>query len=245
MLIHPIMDKLRAVKFYGMLNAFEEQMQMAEIDKLSFEERFGLLVDRELTERENRRLKTRLRKAALRHNASMEDIDFQHPRRLDKSLILELSACSWLKAHHNLFILGPTGIGKSYLACAFAQKACREGYSARYVRLPKLFSELSLSKGDGRYGRLLSELARTDLLVLDDWGLSKLNAEQRRDFLEIVEDRYGLRSTVITSQVPVELWHDVIDDPTLADAILDRLVHNAYKIKLEGDSMRKKKRKLT
>lgn len=245
MLTHPIMEKLQAMNFYGMRKAFEDQLEMADIGKLSFEERFGLLVDREKTEREDRRLKIRLQKAKLRHNASMEDIDFNHPRRLDKQLILSLSSCEWLKAHHNVFIMGPTGIGKSYLACAIAQKACREGYSALYLRLPKLFSELSLAKGDGRYGKLLSGFARTDLLVLDDWGLSKLNKEQQRDFLEIVEDRYEVGSTIITSQLKVSHWHEVIDDPTLADAILDRVVHNAYKMDLEGDSMRKKKRKLT
>ncbi|RLB75413.1 MAG: AAA family ATPase [Deltaproteobacteria bacterium] len=245
MLIHPIMEKLQSMKFHGMRKAFEEQLQMADIEKLSFEERFGLLVDREKTEREDRRLKTRLRKAKLRHQASMEDIDFSHPRGLDKQLILSLLSCEWLKSHHNVFIIGPTGIGKSYLACALAQKACREGYSALYLRLPKLFSELSLAKGDGRYGKLLSGFARTNLLVLDDWGLSKLNKEQQRDFLEIIEDRDEIHSTVITSQVPVSHWHEVIDDPTLADAILDRLVHNAYKINLKGESMRKKKRKLT
>jgi len=239
------MEKLQAKNFYGMRKAFEDQLEMADIGKLSFEERFGLLVDREKTEREDRRLKIRLQKAKLRHNASMEDIDFNHPRGLDKQLILSLSSCEWLKAHHNVFIMGPTGIGKSYLACAIAHKACREGYSALYLRLPKLFSELSLAKGDGRYGKLLSGFARTDLLVLDDWGLSKLNKEQQRDFLEIVEDRYEVGSTIITSQLKVSHWHEVIDDPTLADAILDRVVHNAYKIDLEGDSMRKKKRKLT
>jgi len=239
------MEKLQSMKFHGMRKAFEEQLQMADIEKLSFEERFGLLVDREKTEREDRRLKTRLRKAKLRHQASMEDIDFSHPRGIDKQLILSLLSCEWLKSHHNVFIIGPTGIGKSYLACALAQKACREGYSALYLRLPKLFSELSLAKGDGRYGKLLSGFARTNLLVLDDWGLSKLNKEQQRDFLEIIEDRDEIHSTVITSQVPVSHWHEVIDDPTLADAILDRLVHNAYKINLKGESMRKKKRKLT
>ena len=152
MLIHPILDKLQAMRFYGMRTAFEEQLQMADIDKLSFDERFGLLVDREQTGRADRRLKTRLRKAKLRHNASMEDVDFKHPRGLDKQLMPSLSSCEWIKSHHNVFIMGPTGIGKSYLACALAQKACREGYSALYLRLPKLFSELSLAKGDGLYG---------------------------------------------------------------------------------------------
>jgi DNA replication protein DnaC len=245
MLIHPIIEKLQTMKFNGMRKALEEQLQMADIDKLSFEERFGLLVDREMTERDDRRLKTRLKKAKLRHQASMEDIDFSQPRGLDKQLLLSLASGEWLKAHYNVFIMGPTGIGKSYLACALAQKACRQGYSALYLRLPKLFADLSLAKGDGRYNKLLAGFARTDLLVLDDWGLSKLNKEQQRDFLEIIEDRYGIHSTVITSQVPVSHWHEVIDDPTLADSILDRLVHNAYQINLKGESMRKKKTKLT
>ncbi len=245
MLTHPIMDKLQAMKFYGMRKAFEEQLQTADIERFSFEERFGLLVDREHMERQDRQLKTRLKKARLRHQASMEDIDYTHARGLDKQLLLSLAACEWLKARHNVFITGPTGIGKSYLACALAHKACLEGYSALYLRLPKLFSELSLAKGDGRYGKLLAGFAKTHLLVLDDWGLSKLNKDQQRDFLEIIEDRCEIHSTVITSQLPVSHWHEVIDDPTLADAILDRLVHNAYKINLKGDSMRKKKRKLT
>ena len=245
MLTHPIMEKLDMMKFYGMRKAFEEQLQMADIEKLSFEERFGLIVEREKTEREDRRLKTRLRKARLRLAASIEDIDFNHPRGLDKELILSLASCQWIKAHHNIFITGPTGVGKTYLACALAQKACREGYSALYLRLPKLFADLGLAKGDGRYSKLLSGLAKTNLLVLDDWGLSKLNKEQQRDFLEIIEDRYELQSTVITSQLPVSHWHEIIGDPTMADAILDRMVHNAYKIDLKGGSMRKKKTTLT
>ncbi|MBA2883227.1 DNA replication protein DnaC [Desulfosalsimonas propionicica] len=245
MLTHPIIEKLQVMKFYGMCKAFEEQLQMADIGKFSFEERFGLIVDREKTEREDRQLKTRLRKAKLRLAASIEDIDFNHPRGLDKGLILSLASCQWLKAHHNVFITGPTGVGKSYLACALAQKACRQGYSALYLRLPKLFADLALAKGDGRYAKLLSTLAKTNLLVLDDWGLSKLNKEQQRDFLEIIEDRYELQSTVITSQLSVSHWHEIIGDPTMADAILDRMVHNAYKIDLKGGSMRKKKTALT
>lgn len=245
MLTHPIVEKLQEMKFYGMRKAFEEQLQMADLDKLTFEQRFGLLVDREQTEREDRRLKTRLRKAKLRHQASIEDIDFKPPRGLDKQLILSLASCQWIKAHYNVFIMGPTGIGKSYLACALAQKACREGYSAMYLRLPKLFSDLSLAQGDGRYDKILAGFSRTDLLVLDDWGLSKLNKAQQRDFLEIIEDRYEVHSTLMTSQLPVTHWHQTMEDPTLADAILDRLVHNAYQINLKGESMRKKKRKLT
>jgi DNA replication protein DnaC len=220
-------------------------MQMPDIDKLGFEERLGLLLDREMTFREDRRLKTRLRKAKLKQNACVEDVDFRHPRKLDKSLFMGLADCRWLKEHNNVLLIGPTGVGKTYLACALAQKACREGYSALYFRLPRLLHELSIAKADGRYDKLLAGIGRTDLLVLDDWGLDKFVKEQRHDLLEILEDRHGLRSTLITSQLPVKHWHDIIADPTLADAILDRLVHNAYKLVLDGDSMRKKQSKLT
>ena len=245
MLTHPTADKLQQMKLYGMLTALEEQMQMADIEKLTFEDRLALLVDREMTARENRRLKTRLRKAKLRENACIEDVDFRHPRKLDKSLFMKLTECRFLKEHNNVLIIGPTGVGKTYLACALAQNACRKGYSALYFRLPRLLHDLSIAKADGRYSNLLKSIARTDLLVLDDWGLSKFVKEQRHDLLEILEDRNGLRSTLVTSQVPVKHWHEVLDDPTLADAILDRLVHNAYKLVLEGDSMRKKRSKLT
>jgi len=193
----------------------------------------GLLVDREMTERENRRLTTRLRKAKLRQNTSVEDIDYHYPRGLDRSLMRKLSDCQWIREHHNLLITGPTETGKTFLACAIAHKACREGYTAQYTRLPRMFQQLHVAKGDGRYGKLLTDYAKTDLLVLDDWGLTKLNQEERQDLLEILEDRHGLRSTLFTSQFPVEHWHELIGDPTLADAILDRLIHNAYKINLK------------
>ena len=191
------------------------------------------MVDREMTERENRRLTTRLRKAKLRQNTSVEDIDYHYPRGLDRSLMRKLSDCQWIREHHNLLITGPTGTGKTFLACAIAHKACREGYTAQYTRLPRMFQQLHVAKGDGRYGKLLTDYAKTDLLVLDDWGLTKLNQEERQDLLEILEDRHGLRSTLFTSQFPVEHWHELIGDPTLADAILDRLIHNAYKINLK------------
>jgi DNA replication protein DnaC len=245
MLIHPTLEKLRTLRFNGMAHGLEEQIQMPDIDSLSFEERLGLLVDREMTERENRRLTTRLRKAKLRQSASLEDINYRHPRGLDRSLMTKLQSCQWIREHHNLLITGSTGTGKTFLACALAHKACREGYSAQYSRLPRMFQELHIAKGDGRYGKLLTSYAKTDLLVFDDWGLSKFNQEQSHDILEILEDRHGLRSTLITSQFPVEHWHELIGDPTLADAILDRLIHNAYKINLKGESMRKKISRLT
>ena len=241
MLTHPLMEKLQVLRFIGMLNALEEQMRMPDIGTLTFEDRLGLLIDREMTERDNRKLTTRLKTAKLRQNASLEDVDLRHPRGLDKTLVLQLGQCRWLKEHQNVLIIGPTGVGKTYLACALAHKACREGYSALYFRLPRLLHDFGIAKGDGRYDKLLKSIARADLLVLDDWGLETFSKEQQHDLLEILEDRHGRRSTLITSQLPVKHWHDIMGDPTLADAILDRLVHNAYTINLKGDSMRKNK----
>jgi DNA replication protein DnaC len=245
MLNHPTLDKLHELRFTGMVKALTEQMALPDIDELSFEERLGLLVDREMTEREDRRLTTRLRQAKLKQNACIEDIDFKQSRGLDKSLILDLAQCQWIRKHLNLLITGPTGVGKTWVACALAQKACREGFTSLYLRLPRLLQELPIAKGDGTYTRLMNRLAKVDVLILDDWGLSKLIAEQRRDLLEILEDRHDNRSTIVTSQLPLDQWHHIIGDPTLADAILDRLVHNAYKINLKGESMRKNKSKLT
>jgi len=212
---------------------------MPDCQALDFEERFGLLLDREATERANRRLAMRLRFARLRQQACVEDIDFRSPRGLDKSLLLALADCRWVDHHDNCLIVGPTGSGKTYVACALAQKACREGYSVRYHRLPRLFSELAIARGDGRYPRLLAGLAKVELLVLDDWGTAGLTPEQRHDLLEILEDRYQRRSTLVASQLPLANWHEYLGDPTIADAILDRLVHNAHTITLKGDSMRK------
>ncbi|MCK7553434.1 IS21-like element helper ATPase IstB [Marinobacter goseongensis] len=245
MLKHPTLDKLHALKLTGMAAALADQSATPDITELSFEERLGLLVDREMTERENRRMTSRLRRAKLRHTAILEDIDYRNPRGLDKGLIQSLSACQWVKEHLNVLITGPTGVGKTWLACALAHKACREGYTAHYVRLTRLLRELTIAKGDGQYPKLLSNLAKVDVLILDDWGLVKLSAENRRDLLEVLEDRHGRRSTIATSQLPIEEWHGVIGDATLADAILDRLVHNAYKINLRGESMRKRQAKLT
>lgn len=245
MLLHPTLEKLNTMRFTGMAAALHEQMEMDGLEDMPFEERLGILLDREQAVRETRRMKTRLRKAKLRHEAAVEDIDFRHPRGLDKSLVARLADCQWIKKHNNLIITGPTGVGKSYLACAFAHKACREGYSALYIRITKLFEDLSLAKGDGRYLKLLTGYAKMDLLVLDDYGLVELNQEQRHDLLEILEDRHGLKSTLVTSQLPVKHWHEQVGDPTLADAILDRLLHSAHRIELAGDSMRKKQADLT
>jgi DNA replication protein DnaC len=239
------MEKLNTLKLTGMVKALTEQQQMAEVDSLGFEERLGLLVDREATERENRKLTTRLKKAKLRQSASIEDLDFRRSRGMDKALILSLAACAWIAKGVNVLVCGPTGVGKSYLACALAHKACLEGYTALYLRLPRLFEELRLAKADGRYGKLMLSYAKTDLLVLDDWGLTPMTDPQRRDLLELMEDRYGLKSTIITSQLPVTAWHEAIGDPTLADAILDRIVHNAHKIEMKGESMRKSRKTLT
>lgn len=239
MLIHPTLEKLQTLRLAGMLKAFSEQLQIPDIHNLGFEERFSLLVDRELTERDNRRLSTRLKKARLRQSACLEDLDVKTSRGLDKALILSLAACTWIARSLNVLICGPTGVGKSYLACALAHKACLEGYSTLYLRLPRLFEDLRLAKADGRYGKLMLGYAKTDLLILDDWGLTSMTDPQRRDLLELLEDRYGRRSTIVTSQLPVSAWHEAIGDPTLADAILDRLVHNAHKIELKGESMRK------
>jgi len=212
-----------------MHKAFQEMADLPEVNNLHFEERLGLLVDREVTERENRKLKTRLSNAKLKQSACGEDIDYRHARGLDKSIIRQLISCQWIQSHQNVLIIGPTGTGKTYLSSALAHQACRTGYSVLYLRFPRLFDQLVLAKGIGRYAKLLSSLAKCNLLILDDWGLSPLIEEQRRDLLEIVEDRHGVRSTIIASQLPIEHSHKMIGDPTMADAILDRLVHNAYR----------------
>jgi DNA replication protein DnaC len=234
MLTHPTLDKIERLRLAGMAKALSEQMQNNEIGSLTFEERLGLLIDRELTERENRRLTTRLR-----HQASIEDLDFRGTRGMDKSLVMSLSANQWISDHQNLLITGPTGVGKSYLACALGHKACRDGHMVLYQRLPRILHDLAIARHDGRYKKLMAALLRTDLLVLDDFGIVPVTQEGLRDMLEILEDRYDRRSTLVTSQVPVKRWHETLADPTMADAILDRLVHNAHKIELKGESMRK------
>ena len=245
MLTHPTIEKLENLRLPGMAAALREQLAMDGLEQMSFEERLGLLIDREASVRETRRLKSRLKKARLRQNACIEDIDFSHPRGLDRAIVMELSECQWIEKHQNLIITGPTGVGKSYLACAFGHRACLKGYTVAYHRMSRLFEELFLARGDGRYVKLLTALSKTDLFILDDFGLFRLNKDQSHDLLEILEDRYGLRSTLITSQLPIKHWHEQIGEPTLADAIMDRLIHNAYKIDLKGGSMRKKKAALT
>jgi DNA replication protein DnaC len=234
------MNQLQALKLGGMLQALEEQLRMSDIDQLSFEDRFGLLVERELTERADRRLQYRLQKAKLRQSACIEDLDYRHPRRLDKTLMQQLISGRWLAEHLNVTITGPTGVGKTWLACALGHQACRQGYTVRYLRLPRLVQDLALARADGRYSRLLAEYAKTPLLILDDWGLAPLNQEARRDLLEILDDRHQRHSTLVTSQLPVSSWFDYLNEPTVADAILDQLVHSAYAITLSGESMRKK-----
>jgi len=245
MVLEETMEKLRSMKLYGMLSAMEEQRNQPEIASLNFEDRFGLLVDQEWTYKENRRLQYRLGRAKLKiKDAAVEQIDYQLPRNLNKSLLLSLATSDWIAKKHNVIITGPTGCGKSFLACALAQKACRDGHTALYKRAPRLFEELTLARADGSYGKLLQKIARVQLLVVDDWGIAPLSEMERRDFLEILEDRYDACSTIMTSQVPVNKWHDTIGDPTLADAILDRVVHNAHNIPMKGDSVRKTKGKV-
>jgi DNA replication protein DnaC len=244
MLNHPTLQHLRAMKLDGMAQAFQEQLELGNHQDLSFEERFGLLVDREAVIRDNRGLARRLRNARLKQQATLEDIDYKHPRNLDGKMVRALASCEWITEHLSLTITGPTGVGKTYIACAFAHQACRLGFNALYAQVGKLLQELTLAKADGRYLKLLAQLARTDLIILDDWGLENPDTEQRRILLEILDDRYEKRSTLITSQFPTELWYDQLNDPTLADAILDRILHNSYKMQLKGESLRKNRRKL-
>lgn len=240
MLTHPTLDQMHQLGFAGMARAFAELEADPASAELSHAEWLALLLDRETTERRDRRLKARLRYARLRHNAVIEDVDFRAPRGLDRQLFQRLAAGDWIDVPQNLIIEGPTGVGKSWLACALGHRACRDNRSVLYQRIPRLFPDLALARGDGRYSRLMRALRGVRLLILDDWGLEPLGPEQRRDLMEIVEERYGRGATLITSQIPVDRWHDVIGDPTLADAILDRIVHNAHRLKLKGDSMRKK-----
>ena len=239
MLTHPTEQRLVALGLAGMAKALEEQRRQPDMTALSFEERLGLLVDREAIERENKRLVSRLKFAGLRQNAIVEDVDMKAARGLDKALFAKLVVGDWIAQKQNLIVIGKTGLGKSWIACALAHKACRDDRSVLYHRVPRLFDALALARGDGRHARLLKSIARVELLILDDWGLANLTPDQGRDLLEILDDRHGRGSTIVTSQVDVKHWHEMIANPTVADAILDRLVHNAHRLSLTGESMRK------
>src|ERR1019366_4288665 len=241
MLNQPTIEKLYAMKLHGMADAFRAQLETTDASQLSFEERFAMLVDQQWLWKENRALGRRLIAAKLKERAVIEDIDYQHPRGLDRKLMRSLSSGEWLRQKQNLLLLGPTGIGKSWLGCALAQKACRDGFSVLHKRTSELFRDLAVAHADGSIGRLLVRLSRTDVLLLDDFAMAPLKDAERRDFLEICDDRYQRRSLILTSQMPVAHWHEQIGDPSVADSILDRLVHNSYRIELSGESMRKKR----
>lgn len=239
MLNHPTVSKLHTLRLTGMASALHEQTAQPDIDRLGFDERLGLLVDREMTERDSRRLKLRLNRARLRQSACLEDINYRVARGLDRTVMATLATGEWLRQHHNILITGKAGVGKSWIACALANQACRLGFTARYQRMDRMLTEINYARGDGRYVKLLAQTAKTDLICIDDFGLSPWTDVARRDLLEILDDRHGTRSTIVTSQLPVKTWHETIGDPTLADAILDRLVHNSYRIELTGESQRK------
>lgn len=240
MLNNQTLHTLRSLKLTGMADGLEQQLaQPATHEELGFEQRLALLVDRETMLRSNNKIDRLLKAAKLKLQAQPEDIDYRHPRGLQQSQFADLLNSHWIHQHHNVLITGPTGCGKTYLGCVLATQACRHGLSVRYFRTSRLLESLSIAHGDGRFAKLIQQLAKTELLVLDDWGLEKMTLGQRNDLLEIMEDRHGLHSTLITSQLPVAQWHKAIGDATLADAILDRLLHNSHKLTLKGESMRK------
>jgi len=245
MLIEQTIEKLYAMKLYGLADSLKEQLQQPDINELAFEERFSLMVDRQWTWKEDRRMKRLLQNAELKINACIEDIDYKTPRGLSKSVILSLSNCDWIRSTQNIILTGPTGVGKTYLGCALANRACRMGFASLYIRLPRLFQELAIARGDGSYPKIMKKLSKAKVLVIDDLGLAPMTAPERTDLLEVIEDRHTTASTIVTTQIPVEHWHENIRDPTIADAILDRLVHNAHKINLKGESMRKLRSDLT
>lgn len=245
MLTEQTKTQLRSLKLTGMLDALEQQLAQPATHDLAFEQRLALLVEREVLHRENRRLARLLKDARLRVPACVEDIDYRHPRGLDKARMASLAGGEWITQSLNLVITGPTGCGKTWLACALGNQACRQGHSVRYLRVPRLFEQLRIAHGDGSYARLMGQLLKTEVLILDDWGMQKISAAQRQDLMEVIEDRHGRRSTLIASQLPVEHWHDYIGEATLADAILDRLLHGAHRLNLRGESLRKNTTALT
>jgi len=241
MLMHPTLDQLHALGLHGMAKGFKDLMASAEARSLDHADWLGLLLEHEATLRRQKRFEARSKAARLRQAASVEDVDYRSPRGLDRTLFLKLATCEWIRNKHNLVLTGPCGVGKSWLACALGQKACREDLPVLYHRVPRLFTALALARGDGRYAKLMASIGRAKLLILDDWGPETLNPEQARDLLEIVEDRMDKGSILLTSQIPVDRWHDLIGAPTIADAILDRIIHNAYRVTLTGESLRKQR----
>ena len=244
MLTQPTLEQLNELRLHALAQAWKAQHEDPSTDDLSFDDRLALLVEAEWMDRQNKRLSRLLREAKLRiAGACLEDIEYAKERKLDRALIRQLATGRWIEAHHNVVITGATGTGKTYVACALAQQACRRGHRVLYRRMPRLFDELTLARADGTYVKLLARFARTDVLLLDDWGLAPVQDVERRDLLEIMEDRHGLRATIWTSQLPVAKWHDHLGDPTVADAICDRLLHNAHRIVLQGPSRRKEEAK--
>ncbi len=245
MMVNQTLEKLKSMKLPGMVIGYEEQMAQPDMNGLSFDERLGLLVDREESIRKDRRFKRRILDAKLKQSASIEDVEFSDARGFTKAQIMQIASCDWIKNHQDLILTGPTGVGKSYMASAIVHKACQAGFSASFMRFPRLLQDIAIAKADGSYTKAMQKISKVDVLVLDDWGIGKLGEEESKEFLEVIEERHKTRSTIFTSQVPLEKWFEIIGDTTIADAIMDRLVNNSHKIQLIGKSMRRKKSTLT